>query len=322
MDTEIDFIADEQPEKAFAGIVPPVPTPFVDDHIALNHFAENLARLHEYALGGYLILGSNGEANFLSEREKLDLLRIAWAETPREKVLLAGTGLESTAATCEFTKKVADCGVDAALVLTPGFYRPTTAGLRAHFEAVADASPIPILLYNVPKYTGINLPVECALELIQHPNIIGMKDSAGELGQLVELNEKLPDDAALFLGSDKVLLAGLAHGVSGGILAIANIIPQQCIDLYRAVQEGNMESARTIANRIAPVGRILIGKYGVPGLKAGQDHLGLSGGKPRLPLLSLDEKQREEIAAVLDKALNVDALKEPDLDFDANIKKI
>jgi 4-hydroxy-2-oxoglutarate aldolase len=240
----------------------------------------------------------------LSEAEKLELVRVARQAIPAGKILLVGSGLESTDATSVLTYRLADLGADAALVLTPSYYRDllSAEALRRHFEAIAEASPIPILIYNVPKFTGYNLPVEVAVSLSQHPNIIGMKDSSGNLGQLVELREKAPSHFQLLIGSDAVLLGGLSHGVRGAILALANAAPRECVELFNAVEDEKWDVAQALANRIAPVGRAVTTRFGVPGLKAALDELGYFGGDPRPPLLPVSEKVREEIRLILQKA--------------------
>ncbi|MGH7496312.1 MAG: dihydrodipicolinate synthase family protein [bacterium] len=283
------------------GVLPPVPTPFEGGHFAPKRLAENFARWHTTGLSGYLVLGSNGEAAYLSDAEKLEIVRVARREIPQEKLLLVGTGLEATDATRVLTCRVADLGADAALVITPSYYQEqmTMEALRRHYETVAENSPIPILLYNVPKFTHLNLPPDWVRQLAQHPNIIGMKDSAGNLAQLIELREKMPPDFRILVGSDPVFFAGLQAGAKGAILAIANIAPRICVALYQAVQEKNWEEAQTLARRLAPLGRVVVQKYGVPGLKAAMDEMGYFGGEARPPLSALKAEQIKEVCAVM-----------------------
>jgi 4-hydroxy-2-oxoglutarate aldolase len=286
------------------GIFPPVPTPFENGHCAPRRLQENIERWNDTGLSGYLVLGSNGEAPFMTEAEKLELVRVARAAIPPEKILLVGSGLESTDATSVLTYRLAELGADAALLLTPSYYRdwlPPEA-MRRHFETVAEASPIPILIYNVPKFTGINLPVEVVVKLAQHPNIIGMKDSSGQLGQLVELREKAPSSFQILIGSDTVFFGGLVHGLRGAILALANVAPKECVELFNAVEDEKWDVAQALANRVAPVGRTVTTRYGVPGLKAALDELGYFGGEPRPPLLPVSENVRQEIRLILEKA--------------------
>jgi 4-hydroxy-2-oxoglutarate aldolase len=286
------------------GVFPPIPTPFENGHCAPHRLEENLARWNDTGLSGYLVLGSNGEAPLLSEAEKLELVRVARQAIPAGKILLVGSGLEATDATSVLTYRLADLGADAALVITPSYYRDlfTPEALRQHFETVAEASPIPILLYNVPKSTGVNLSIDVVVTLAQHPNIIGLKDSSGHLGQLIELREKVPPHFQLLIGTDSVFLGGLAHGLRGAILAISNVAPRECVELFNAVEDEKWDVAQALANRIAPVGRAVTSRFGVPGLKAALDKLGYFGGDPRPPLLPVNEKVRDEIRLILQQA--------------------
>jgi len=216
-------------------------------------------------------------------------------------LLIVGTGMESTAATVVLTMRIADLGAEAALVVNPFYYRQHLShdALRRYFEAIAEASPIPILIYNVPKFTNANLPVELVAELAQHPNIIGMKDSAGNLAQLIELREKTPADFQILLGADAVFFSGLLHGMDGAILALANVAPNECVMLHEHVKAKKWEEARTLAQRLAPLGRIIVARYGVPGLKAALEEVGYFGGAPRPPLLAAEANARKEIREAL-----------------------
>lgn len=286
------------------GVFPPIPTPFENGRCAPHRLEENLARWNDTGLSGYLVLGSNGEAPLLSEAEKLELVRVARQAIPAGKILLVGSGLEATDATSVLTYRLADLGADAALIITPSYYRdlfPPEA-LRQHFETIAEASPIPLVLYNVPKSTGINLAVDIIASLAQHPNIIGLKDSSGHLGQLIELRERVPSHFQLLIGTDSVFLGGLAHGLRGAILALSNVAPRQCVELFNAVEDEKWDVAQALANRMAPVGRAVTSRFGVPGLKAALDELGYFGGDPRPPLLPVSEKVRHEIRLILQQA--------------------
>ncbi|MEK7727613.1 MAG: dihydrodipicolinate synthase family protein, partial [candidate division KSB1 bacterium] len=235
------------------GVFPPAPTPFANGHFSPRHLAENLKRWNTTGLSGYVVLGSNGEAPLLSDAERLEVVRVARKEIPSDQLLLVGTGMESTEATVVLTMRVADLGAEAALVVNPFYYGRHLShdALRRYFETVAEASPIPLLLYNVPKFTNMNLPVELVVELAQHPNIIGMKDSAGNLAQLVELRAKTPPEFQILIGSDAVFFAGLLHGMDGAILALANVAPRECVMLYECVNEKKWEAARTLAEKLA-----------------------------------------------------------------------
>ncbi|MDZ7266892.1 MAG: dihydrodipicolinate synthase family protein [candidate division KSB1 bacterium] len=286
------------------GVFPPIPTPFEDGRFAPHRLTDNLNRLHDTGLAGYLLLGSNGEAPLLSHAEKLEVLRVARRAIPANKIMIAGTGQESTAATCLFTQQAADLGAAAALVLTPAYYRDRMSheALRRHFETVAEASPIPVLIYNVPKFTSLNLAPGLVAQLAAHPNIIGMKDSAGNLGQLLELREKTPADFQILAGSDGVFFSALVHGFGGGILALSNIAPRACVTLVEWVQAQRWQEAAALAKKLAPVGRLIVSRLGVPGLKAALDELGYFGGAPRPPLLPLNAETRRDIREVLRQA--------------------
>ncbi|MDZ7289987.1 MAG: dihydrodipicolinate synthase family protein [candidate division KSB1 bacterium] len=286
------------------GIFPPIPTAFENGRLAPHRLQENLTKWNDTGLSGYLVLGSNGEAPLLTETEKRELVHVARKAIPSEKILLVGSGLEATDATSALTNRLADLGADAALIITPSYYRDllTPEALRRHFETVAEASPIPIILYNVPQVTGISLPIEVVASLAQHPNVIGMKDSSGNLGQLVELREKVPSHFQLLIGTYSVLLGGLVHGVRGAIVALANVAPRECVELFNAVEDEKWDVAQALANRLAPVGRAVTTRFGVPGLKAALDELGYFGGEPRPPLLPVSDKVRTEIRSILQQA--------------------
>lgn len=286
------------------GIFPPVPTPFEHGHFAPRRLSENFARWNNTGLAGYVLLGSNGEAPLLSDAERLEVVRVARKEIPANKLLLVGTGMESTEATIVLTMRVADLGAAAALVVNPFYYRPqlSRAALRKYFEAIAEASPIPIVLYNVPKFTGVNLSVELIAQLAEHPNLIGMKDSAGNLAQLVELREKTPAGFQILIGADAVFFAGLMHGMDGAILALANVAPHECVKLYESVKKEEWQEGRVLAEKLAPLGRIIVARHGVPGLKAALEEAGYYGGAPRLPLLEAETHVRREIREALGKA--------------------
>jgi len=287
-----------------SGIFPPLPTPFENDRTAPHRLRENVEKLSGSGLAGYLVLGSNGEAPYLSEAEKIEIIRTARSAISKDKIMLVGTGLESTVLTTVFTVRAADLGADAALVLPPFFYHEqmTSEALRRHYETIADASPIPILIYNVPKFTNLNIPLQTIALLAKHENIIGIKDSSGNLGQLAALQEHAPPHFRVLFGTDGVLLGGLVHGLQGGILALANLAPRECVEMLLAVKNGDLLAARMLMQRIAPVGRAATTRFGVPGLKAMLDWLGFFGGDPRPPLLPVSSTVREELRAILQAA--------------------
>jgi 4-hydroxy-2-oxoglutarate aldolase len=286
----------------FFGVLPPVTTPFgADGGLALERLAANLAAWHETGLSGYLILGSNAEAVTLTEEEKLRVLETARAHIPRDRLFLAGTGAEGTAATIALTKAAARLGADAALVVTPGYYKSQMRAreLTVHYTAVAEASPIPVLLYNVPQFTGVTLEPEVVAKLAEHGNIVGMKDSAGNVAVLTEYLRAVPEGFAVFVGSATVFYAGLALGACGGILALANAAPRACVETYTLARAGKGAEAAALQRRLLPAARAVTRRFGIGGLKYAMDLLGYYGGPPRPPLLPPTEPERAEIRRAL-----------------------
>lgn len=249
------------------------------------------------------MLGSNGEAASLAEDEKLELVRLARARAGGRFVLV-GTGVESTLATIALTARAADAGADAVLVLTPFYYKAqmTADALRGHFEAVADASPVPVYLYSVPVFTGIPFPVSLAAAMAGHPRVAGMKESSGDLGLLGRILGTVPASFAVACGSAPVLYPALCMGASAGILAVACCAPDVAAAVYRAYVAGDHERARRLQLALTPLATAVTGAYGVPGLKLAMDVAGLRGGLPRLPMLPAPASARGEIRRLLDEA--------------------
>jgi 4-hydroxy-2-oxoglutarate aldolase len=286
------------------GILPPLVTPFRSDGtLDTAGFEANLEIYATQDLGGVLVLGSNGEAASLEEPEKLVLVRLARARTG-SRTLLVGTGLESTRATIALTRRVADLGADAALVLTPHYYKSqmTSAALRAHFEAVADASPIPILLYSVPAFTGLTFPIPLAAELAEHPMVRGMKESSGDIGLLSRIVASVPESFDVVCGNAPVIYPALCAGAVAGILATACCAPRPVTALFQAFAEGDHARARRLQEAITPLAVAVTTTHGVAGLKAAMDLAGFRGGSVRAPLQPLDPATRESLRPLLQRA--------------------
>lgn len=281
------------------GIFPPVTTPFDDNGcIEHNHLAENIERWNETEISGYLILGSNGEFIFLNENEKLDIVNTARKAIPSSKKMLVGTGLESTKGAIEFTRKAADCGADVAVVITPHFFRNDMShdAFLKHYLNVADNSPIPVLLYNVPSFTSLNLEVKTTAMLSTHENIIGIKDSSGNVEQLSEIiNLTKDEEFNVLTGSSIVLYPSLCIGAAGGIMAIACVLPERCLEIIRLYKDGNHTEARALQIRLIEPTIAITSRYGIPGLKAAMDLFGYHGEKARLPLLPITDTETKEI---------------------------
>jgi 4-hydroxy-2-oxoglutarate aldolase len=269
----------------------------------LRAFESNLESYAQEDLQGYLVLGSNGEAVTLSEQEKLDLVRSARARAGG-RLLLVGTGLEGTAATIDLTRKAADLGADAVLVLTPHYYRSQMSVdvLRRYFEAVADASPVPVLLYSVPSFTGLPFPPALATDLQGHPNVAGMKESSGDLNLLSRLVSAMPGSFRIACGSAPVAYPALCLGAKALILAVACCAPRPAAALFRAFRDGDHPRARALQEALTPLAAAVTTTYGVPGLKAAMSLAGRQGGSPRAPLPGLAPGAEAEFRSLLLRA--------------------
>ena len=285
-----------------AGIYPPIPTPFDNTgKIAEQALTENLHRWNQHKLRGYVVLGSNGELVLLNKEERLLVMRIARAAISEDKLMIAGTGCQSTQATIELTAGAAAIGADAALVVTPSYYRGlmTRDVLREHFYAVAEASPIPIIIYNIPACTGIDLDAETVAVLAEHENVIGIKDSGGNVTKLAEICHLTGTNFQVLAGSASFLLPALSVGAVGGILALANIAPAQCLLIRQAFLDRDLEQARQEQLRMIPVNTAITRRWGVPAVKAALDMLGMYGGPARRPLLPLSTETKGELRSIL-----------------------
>jgi 4-hydroxy-2-oxoglutarate aldolase len=283
------------------GVYPPVLTPFRGGEVAHDRLGANLARLNAHPLSGYVVLGSTGEFPLLTEGEKERVIATAREHTPVDRRLVAGTGGESTDACIRLTKRAAHLGANAAIVITPSYFKAAMkpAVLIRHYRAVADASPLPVILYNFPANTGINLEPDTVARLAEHPNIHGIKDSSGNVPQASETIRLTPKTFHVFVGSPIAFLPALVVGASGGILAIANIAPAECCEVWRLAQAGQWAGARDVAFRLGPLATGIGGRYGIGGLKAALDLLGGYGGSPRSPLPMPDADGVEEIREIL-----------------------
>ncbi len=286
------------------GIFPPVPTPFVHGKLACDRLASNLDKLSRTGLKGIVVLGSNGEYVYLSADEKKKVVQTAVESVPADMPVIAGTGCESTAETIRLTREVARLGARAALVVTPHYYSGLMSvdAMVQHFTAVADNVPIPVILYNVPKFTGVNLGVEVVARLALHPNIAGIKDSTGNVSQLGQYVNHAGGDFKVLVGTAGALLGALSLGCVGAVAALANVAAENCVDIYELVKKGDYDAAGTLQLKMLPVNQAVTITYGVPGLKSAMDMLGFFGGAPRLPLLPSTEKEKQEIRAILEKA--------------------
>jgi 4-hydroxy-2-oxoglutarate aldolase len=285
-----------------SGIFPALTTPYHEDgSVALDHFKANLARYNQTALAGYVVLGSTGESVLLSSAEADSLLVAGKEAAASGKLLIAGTGAESTAETIVRTKRAAAVGYDVALVKTPHFYKPAykTETYLRHYRAVADASPIPILLYSVPVFTGVTLETPEIVALAEHANVIGIKDSSGAIQRIVEVAAQAPKTFQILTGSAAVLHPALASGARGAILALASALPEKCVEVFELFKGGQHASAQTLQQQLALASKAIVSEGGIAGLKHAMDLRGYHGGQPRLPLLPLAEEKKPGLARIV-----------------------
>jgi len=284
------------------GIFPPIPTSFhADESLALDKIKTNLTRLSRFDLAGFLVLGSNGEMVMLSESEKATVFEAAREAIGPDKLMLAGTGGQSTRDTISLSKTAAQIGADAVVVLNPSYYKSlmTTQALVKHYTAVADACPVPVIVYNMPACSGLDMTAETIVEISRHANVIGIKDSGGNVVKLGEVIRTADADFQFLAGSAGFLLPALSTGAVGGILALANIAPQQCLDICKYYLSGKMEKARKIQLAMIPVNTAVTSGGGVPSLKAAMDIIGLYGGPVRKPILPVNAEREAELEILL-----------------------
>lgn len=287
---------------SFEGVFIPVTTPFRGDDVAPDRLQVNLQKWNAVPLGGYVVLGSTGEFPMLSEAERDRVLTAAREAIPRDKAFIAGTGTNSTLHTVRQSKRAAELGADAAIVITPHYFTKGFSQAAAqirHYLAVADASPIPVLIYNFPLNTGINLEAETVAKLAQHPNVCGIKDSSGNIPQCAQIIDQTPKTFHVLVGAASALLPSLAIGSSGGIVALGVISAREFCDVYALARAGRWDEAREIAARMMAADRGIAGRYGIGGLKAALDLQGFYGGPCRQPLGTPDGDAIADIKEVL-----------------------
>ena len=295
---------------AISGIFPALVTPFEPDGaVSLRGVRENIRRYNQTAVAGCVVLGSTGESVMLS-REAADSVLAASIEVAAPaKLLIAGTGAESTSETIARTRRAADLGYAAALVKTPYYYKPVYKAetFIRHYRAVADASPIPVLLYSVPQFTGITLETPEILTLAAHPNIVGIKDSSGNIQRAAEIVAGARPDFQVLTGGAAVIYPALAVGARGAILALAAALPEKCAELFLLFESGRHEQAKALQLELAVASKCIVSEQGIAGVKYAMDLRGYSGGLPSLPLLPLAEEKKQSIAAVISQLHPVDA---------------
>jgi 4-hydroxy-2-oxoglutarate aldolase len=283
------------------GIYAPIATPFANGNIAYDKLEKNLDFWLGSNLEGTVVMGSNGESVLLSNEEKRELTRFVCDKSSRKKPIIVGTGAESTIETMKINEMAAKAQADAVLVVTPNYYKGsmTDSVLARFYTEVADASPLPVILYNMPRNTGINISAKLATELSKHPNVIGIKDSGGNIVQIADIIRNAAEGFSVFAGSASFLYTSLVLGATGGTLALANVFPNECARLQKLFEAGQLAEARNLQMVLMDSNNAVTARWGIGGLKAALDMIGLYGGDPRPPLVPLAGADRESLRQIL-----------------------
>jgi 4-hydroxy-2-oxoglutarate aldolase len=295
----------ESTALSLAGIFPPIPTPFsADGEVAFDKLQFNLERWNKQPLSGYVVGGSNGEFVSLTFEERFEVVRAVRQAIPKERLLIAGSGMHSTRETIALTKRMAEAGADAVIVVTPSYYkaRMTPAAFENHYRILAESSPLPIILYNVPAYTSVDLPLESVAKLARDPKIVGIKESGGSVSRIGAMVNRTPADFQVLAGSAGFMLGALSVGVVGVVAALANIAGELLAALLERFLQGDISAARELQLSLIEANTTVTARFGVAGLKAAMDFLGYYGGPVRSPLLALEEEEKVVLREILVRA--------------------
>ena len=302
-----------KPEQ-LRGILLPTTTPFdAEGHILPSAIGTNLQQWSTKGVVGFVVLGSTGERVHLDEREYLEVIETSRAAVSDDFVFIVGAGQQSTLGTINEIRKAAEVGADAVLVITPNYYRAAInqETLVSYYTSVADASPVPVLLYSMPALTGIKIEPATIARLSEHPNIVGVKDSSNDIAGFSETVRLCPDDFAVMTGNGTVLFDALRAGATGGILAVGCVVPEVCVEIFRAFKSGEIDFASELQSKLTPLAAAVTTRFGIGGLKTALDMAGYQGGGGRSPLRSPDEHARREILELLEHRLECRAGAEP-----------
>jgi len=296
--------------QVLRGIHAPVTTPFGrNGELDRSAFEHNIRAHVQHGLG-IVVTGSTGEAPLLDERERASLVEWARPLVPRDRLLLAGVGAESTRATLAHAKLAAEGGADGALVVAPHYFAGamTDAAVRAHYVRVADESPIPVVLYNIPKYMHYKLAPALVAELATHENIVGIKDSTGDRDLFEQYLPAQAEAFSVLTGNGTFVMPALEMGGRGGIIAASLFAPDLVLGVARSVRNRDLATAQSLQSRLTPLAKVIVGELGPAGIKAAMDCVGLRGGLPRLPLVPIGPGDLDRVRQLLrDAELDVAA---------------
>lgn len=288
-----------------SGVLLPITTPFTaNEDVDVAALKTNIDRWSTTGIAGYVVLGSTGERVNLDEREYLQAIGTTRAAVPETMTFIVGAGQQSTRGTINEIKRASQAGAEAVLVITPHYYRPaiTQQALFEHYIAVADAVSVPVILYSMPDLTGIKIEPETAARLSEHKNIIGLKDSSNDVPKMRETVEMAEEDFAVTVGNGTVFCEALQAGARGGILAVGCVVPELCLEIYRAVKAGENDRATLLQEKLSPLARAVTRTFGIGGLKAAMEMAGYIGGGVRAPLQPASEAARAEIEGLIRNA--------------------
>ncbi|HBK67185.1 MAG TPA: dihydrodipicolinate synthase family protein [Firmicutes bacterium] len=292
-------MANDAIKEMLSGVFTPMVTPFKNDEILYEGLIENVRKMNQTKLRGYFVLGTNGEFNSLSVEERLSVLKAVVENASDDKVIMAGTATESTKETIDITREAAKIGASMVSLLMPHFFRKYLQDdeLTDYIIKVADASPVPVLLYNNPSVAAdILISPEVVRRVAEHPNVVGMKDSSkGNYKSYLEAAKG--KEFYLLAGSASFFLDLLIDGGIGGVLSLANVFPAECARLYTAFKDGNIGQAKTLNERLVGLNKRVSGFRGVAAVKGAMDLLNYTGGEPRHPLKPLTEEQKKALEA-------------------------
>ena len=288
------------------GVIPPMVTPFkMNGDLDTDSFVSNIEKWNKSPLAGYLVIGSNSETAYLGEEEKLELVKLTVEHAGKDRLIMAGSGLESARETIKLTNKCAKLGAHCALVLTPFYYGSSmdSKAMIRFFTEVADSSDIPILIYNVTKFTHVNIGADAVAALSCHRNIVGMKDSNGDVPQLATFLRVADRSFQVMTGTYSAWYPALAMGIDATISAMANCCPNEIAETQDLYEKGRLKESFELYQRMFPVNAAVTGTYGIAGLKYACDYLGYSGGHVRNPLADCGAAQQEQLRTIIDAAL-------------------
>jgi len=282
------------------GVMPPHITPFKQNgEVDEEALRQCVSFWIENKVGGLVPCGSNGEAPYMDREDRSKVIRIVVDQSNGKVPVIAGTGSLSSEETICLTSDAKDAGADAALIITPFYYKLSDLELFEHYRKIVESVDIPVILYNVPKFTGFNLEPRVAAKLAQLENVVGIKDSSGSIGQIGEIIRLVGDKIAVLAGTGDLIYPTLMLGGRGAIVAVANAAPLQCSEIYEAFRKGEYEKARGLQLRLLPLNDALTRKYGVVACKEALAMMGKPVGFPKRPLLALNEESKADIRRAL-----------------------